>query len=109
LIPIPEWKWEDISMDIITAFPKTYRQHDFIMVVVDRSTKVAHFIPMKSTNSSSEVSQTFIKDLVRPHGVREKIILDIDSMFTTRFCKDIFLGFGKNLAFSKNYGPYTSG
>ena len=56
LIVIPEWKWEVISMDFITVFSRTYRQHDSIMVVVDRLTKVVHFIPMKSTYPSNEVA-----------------------------------------------------
>jgi hypothetical protein len=47
--PIPEWKWEVISMDFITGFPKTQKQHDSIMVVVDKLSKSAHFIPVKST------------------------------------------------------------
>ena len=41
-LPIPEWKWEVISMDFITGLPMTWRQHDSIMVVVDKLTKAAH-------------------------------------------------------------------
>jgi len=54
-ILILEWKWEVISMDFITGFPMTCRQHDSIMVVVDRLTKVVHFILVKSTYSASDV------------------------------------------------------
>jgi hypothetical protein len=43
-IPIPEWKWEVITIDFITNLPRTVKQHDSIMVVVDKLTKVAHFI-----------------------------------------------------------------
>ena len=50
-ILIPEWKWEVISMDFITSFPRTSRKHDSIMVVVDKFTKVTHFIPVKYTYS----------------------------------------------------------
>ena len=55
-IAIREWKWEVISMDFITGFPRTSRQHDSIMVVVDRLTKVAHFIPVRTTYSTSDVA-----------------------------------------------------
>jgi hypothetical protein len=48
-LPIPEWKWETISMDFITGLPKLARQNDAIMVVVDKLRKSAHFIPVKST------------------------------------------------------------
>jgi len=49
-IPIPKWKWKVISMDFITGFPKTKKQNDSIMVVVEKLTKYSHFIPVKSTH-----------------------------------------------------------
>lgn len=55
-IAIPEWKWEAISMDFITGLTRTARQHDSIMVLVDRLGKVAHFIPIKTTYSDNEVA-----------------------------------------------------
>ena len=63
-------------MDFITSLPRTYRKHDSIMVVVDRLTKVAHFILVKSTYSTNDVAQVFIKDVVRLHGVPKKIVAD---------------------------------
>jgi hypothetical protein len=48
-LPILEWKWEVETMDFITKLPKTNKQHDFIMVVVDKLTKAAHFVPIKLT------------------------------------------------------------
>lgn len=48
-IYIPEWKWEVISMEFTIGFPRTVRQHDSIMVIVDRLKKVVHFIPVKYT------------------------------------------------------------
>jgi hypothetical protein len=48
-LQIPKWKWELISMDFITSLPKTAKQHDVIMVVVDKLSKEAYFIPIKST------------------------------------------------------------
>jgi hypothetical protein len=49
-LPIPEWKWEVVTMDFITKLPRTNKQHDSIMVVVDKLTKAAHFIPVKLTH-----------------------------------------------------------
>jgi hypothetical protein len=46
--PIPEWKWEVVTMDFITKLPKIVKQHDSIMVVVDKITKVSHLIPVRS-------------------------------------------------------------
>jgi hypothetical protein len=60
-IQILEWKWEVISMDFITGLPKTVRQHDAIMVVVDKLSKVTHFIPIKSTYKEIEPPLQSIK------------------------------------------------
>ncbi len=64
-ILIPEWKWEVISMYFITIFPRTSKQHDSIMVVVDKLSNVAHFILMKTNNSTSELFEIFIREIVR--------------------------------------------
>jgi len=93
-IPIPEWKWEVISMEFITGLPRTYRQHGSIMVVVDMLTKVAHFIPVKSTYSISDVAQVFIIDVVRMHGVPRNIVSDRDANFTSKIWKELFVSLG---------------
>lgn len=54
------------------------------MVVVDRLTKVAHFIPVNYTNSTSEIARVFIREIVRLHDVPKKIVLDRDAKFTSR-------------------------
>lgn len=72
-------------MDFITSFLRRLKQHDSIMVVVDRLSKVSHFISMKSTNLASEVAQSFFKEIVRFHGVPKKIISERDAKFTSRF------------------------
>ena len=60
-LPIPEWKWETIIMDFITGFPKNFRQHDSIMVVVDKLSKVSYFIPFKSTYKYVNILDIFMK------------------------------------------------
>jgi hypothetical protein len=55
-LPILEWKWEVVTIDFITKFPKTTRQHDSIMVVVDKLTKVAHFIPVKLAHKETNIA-----------------------------------------------------
>jgi len=108
-IAIPEWKWEVISMNFITGLPKTVKQRDSIMVIVDRLTKVAHFIPMKSTYSASNVAQVFIKDVVRLHGVPKKIVSERNAKSTSKFWKELFAGLGTELAFNTTYHPQTDG
>ena len=60
-LPIPKWKWEVISMDFITGLPKTKKQNDYIFVVIDKLSKAAHFIPMKSTYKEVNIIDIFLK------------------------------------------------
>jgi hypothetical protein len=46
-LPIPTWKWEDISVDFIVGLPRTAKGYDSIWVIVDRLTKIAHFLPVR--------------------------------------------------------------
>jgi hypothetical protein len=55
-LPIPERKWEVVTIDFVTKFPKKERQHDSIMVVVDKLTKVSHFVPIKMTHTTTNIS-----------------------------------------------------
>ena len=73
------------------------------MVVVDRSTKVAHFNLVKTTYSASDVAHVFIRDIVRLHGVPKKIVFDRDAKFTCNFYKEFFAGLGTELALKEIY------
>jgi hypothetical protein len=108
-LPIPEWKWETISMDFITGLPKSTKQNDAIMVVVDKLSKVAHFIPIKSTCKEIDISSIFMKEIFRLHGMPKEIISDRDTKFTSNFWKSLFVGFETKLLFSTSYHPQTDG
>jgi hypothetical protein len=108
-LQIPEWKWETISMDFITGFPKTIKKHDAIMVVVDKLSKATHFIPIKSTFKAIDVANVFIKEIFRLHGLPKTIISDRDAKFTSSFWKILFAGLGTQLEFSMAYHPQTDG
>jgi hypothetical protein len=62
-LPIPEWKWEVVTMDFIMGFPGTGKIHDSIMVVVDNLTKAAHFIPLKTAHKAVDVVDIFMKEV----------------------------------------------
>ena len=64
------------------------------MVVVDMLRKVAHFIPVKTTYSASEVAQVFIREILRLQGVSKNIVLDRDAKFSSKFWKELFAGLG---------------
>ena len=72
-------------MDFITGFPRTCKLHDLIMVVVDKLTKVAHFIPLKTTHKEADVANIFVKEVARLHGIPKTIVSDRDPKFTSNF------------------------
>ena len=86
-LPIPKWKWEVISFNFITGFPLTKKQHDSIMVVVNKLSKSAHFIPVKSTYKAVNVAEIFLKEVFQLDGVPKMIISDWDVKFTSNFWK----------------------
>nr|GEZ88625.1 reverse transcriptase domain-containing protein [Tanacetum cinerariifolium] len=82
---IPEWKWEKITMDFVSGLPRTPSEYDSIWVIVYRLTKSTHFLPMKKTDNNEKLAQQYLKEIVCRHGVSVSIILDRDSLFTSRF------------------------
>jgi len=92
-------------MDFITGFPRTSRQHETIMVMVDRLTKVAHFILVKAMYSSRDVAQVFIRNVVRFHGILKNIVSERVAKFTSKFWKYLFVGLGTKLTFNTTYRP----
>ncbi|KAL0537061.1 hypothetical protein IC582_026029 [Cucumis melo] len=83
-LSIPEWKWENVSMDFITGLPRTLRGFTVIWVVVDRLTKSAHFVPVS-------------------------IVSDRDARFTSKFWKGLQTAMGTRLDFSTAFHPQTDG
>ena len=84
-MPIPEWKWEVISLDFITGLPRTKRKNDSIMVVVNKLRKYAHLIPVQSTYKTVQIADIFMKDIFRFHGIPKTVISDRDVNFTSTF------------------------
>ncbi|GJZ96004.1 putative reverse transcriptase domain-containing protein [Tanacetum coccineum] len=71
---IPEWKWENITMDFITKLPRTRSGHDAIWVVVDRLTKSAHFLAIREDYSTEKLARLYTDEIVARHGVHVSII-----------------------------------
>ncbi|KAL0546306.1 hypothetical protein IC582_016213 [Cucumis melo] len=108
-LSIPEWKWENVSMDFITGLPRTLRGFTVIWVVVDRLTKSAHFVPGKSTYTASKWAQLYMSEIVRLHGVPVSIVSDRDARFTSKFWKSLQTAMGTRLDFSTAFHPQTDG
>jgi hypothetical protein len=81
------------------------KQHDSIMVVVDKLTKETHFIPVRTTHKATNIAKIYMREVARLHGVPKAIVLDIDPKFTSNFWKGLFKGFGTNLNLSTTYHP----
>lgn len=108
-LPIPIWKWDDISMDFVTGLPRTSRGHDTIWVIVDRLTKSAHFLPIKKTFPLNRLAQLYIGEIVRLHGVPSSIVSDRDPRFTSHFWDALQTALGTRLKFSIAFHPQTDG
>ncbi|KAL0544115.1 hypothetical protein IC582_019226 [Cucumis melo] len=108
-LSIPEWKWENVSMDFISGLPRTLRGFTVIWVVVDRLTKSAHFVPGKSTYTASKWAQLYMSEIVRLHGVPVSIVSDRDARFTSKFWKGLQTAMGTRLDFSTAFHPQTDG
>jgi hypothetical protein len=108
-LPIPEWKWEVVTMDFITKLPRTNKQHDSIMAVVDKLTKSTHFVPTKLTHKTANIVDVYMKKISRLHVIPKTIVSDRDPKFTSNFRKGLFNGFGTNLNFSTTYHPESDG
>jgi hypothetical protein len=96
-------------MDFITGLPTTSKQHDSIIVVVDKLTKAANFIPLKTTHKVANVVDIFLKEVACLHGIPKTILSDRDPKFTSNFSKGLFKGFRMNMNFSTAYHPESDG
>eukprot|EP01018_Ginkgo_biloba_P033329 Gb_18650 [translate_table: standard] len=84
-LPVPSEPWTDISMDFIVGLPNTHRGHNSIFVVVDRFSKMAHFILCKKIDNVRTMAELFFKEVVRLYGLPKSIVLNRDNKFLSHF------------------------
>ncbi|GJZ35486.1 putative reverse transcriptase domain-containing protein [Tanacetum coccineum] len=106
---IPQWKWENITMDFVTKLPRTQSGNDTIWVIVDRLTKSAHFLPMRETDPMDKLARLYLKEVVTRHGIPVSIICDRDPRFTSNFWRSFQKAMGTRLDMSTAYHPETDG
>ncbi|GKA67457.1 putative reverse transcriptase domain-containing protein [Tanacetum coccineum] len=106
---IPEWKWDNITMDFVTKLPKSSQGYDTIWVIVDRLTKSAIFTPMRETDPLDKLARLYLKEVVTRHGIPVSIICDRDPRFASNFWRSLQNALGTNLDMSTAYHPQTDG
>ncbi|WVZ93795.1 LOW QUALITY PROTEIN: hypothetical protein U9M48_039750 [Paspalum notatum var. saurae] len=108
-LAILTWKWEDVHMDFIVGLPHTQKGYDSIWVIIDRLTKSAHFIPVKTTYRAKQYAELYVSRIVSLHGIPRTITSDRGSLFVSRFWEQLQDALGTNLIRSSTYHPQTSG
>ncbi|GJS64229.1 putative reverse transcriptase domain-containing protein [Tanacetum coccineum] len=106
---IPQWKWDNITMDFVTKLPKSSQGYDTIWVIVDRLTKSAIFVPMRETDPMDKLTRMYLKEVVMRHGIPILIICDRDPRFASNFWRSLQNALGTSLDMSTPYHLQTDG
>jgi hypothetical protein len=108
-LPIPDRPWQQVSMDLITALPRSRSGNDAIVVFVDKLTKMVHYAPTTTNVTAPQLATIFMRDVVRLHGVPESILSDRDPRFTAHFWRAFWEQLRTTLTMSTAYQPQTDG
>ncbi|KAI9161439.1 hypothetical protein LWI28_017483 [Acer negundo] len=105
---IPEKIWEDLTMDFVEGLPSS-GGYESILVVVDRLSKSAHFIPLRHLFTASSVAKAFVDNVVKLHRIPRSIVTDRGKLFMSSFWQELFTLQGSKLKAGSSYHPQTDG
>ena len=100
ILPVPDRSWKDVSMDSLLGLPPTFRKHDFILVVVDRFSKMAHFLPCSKISNTSKIAKLYFDEIVKLYGLPKTIVSNRNICFMSYFWKTLWHLVGTKLKFS---------
>jgi len=108
-LPIPSAAWHTVSMDLITALPRSASGHDAIVVFVCKLTRAVHYTPCLTAISAPQLAELFLRTVVRAHSLPSVILSDRDPRFTASFWRSLWAQLGTTLHMSTAYHPQTDG
>jgi hypothetical protein len=107
-LPVPDFAWQIISMDFVEGLP-LLGSTNCILVIVDKLTKYAHFLPLKHPYTTHSVAKIFLDNVYMLHGLPLSIISDRDKFFTDTFWRELFSLVKVQLRLSSTYHPQSDG
>ena len=105
-LPIPNGAWKVVTMDFIDGLPSSGK-FNCILVVVDKFTRYAHFLPLSHPFTAAKVAHSYLENVYKLHGLPEAIISNRDPVFTSSFWRGLFKAIGTELNMSMSYHPQT--
>jgi hypothetical protein len=108
-LPIPTRRWQVITIDFIGPLPRTRNGYDYILVVVDKLSKMVHYIPCHQSVTAEQVARLLMSNVVRYHGLPETIVSDRDRRFVAAMWKELWSLLGTKLNMSSAFHPETDG
>lgn len=108
-LPLPDERWMEVTMDFMGPLPRTSREANCMLVVVDRFSKMLHLLATQTTASAQDVAELYFSQIFRLLGLPKAIITDRDTKFTGGFWTALWKKTGTRLAMSSGYHPQTDG